>query len=326
MIVKELIAQSTFLAQDVERVRRLDRSAKYVVEHAVFKLTAVLTQQVLMHCHSLLWGSSFGTNERALPLPKSQRKHSTPQHPLPSNQQLSSSSPILPDDLWSRPLYDELFDCLLLCRRLCHNICTVHENYFTEHNEAIVVIELVRVVDHALYLLNKIERSHTADSAQAAKQHFHRYNIFGAYNDDNLLANDFSATNGPAGIINDMISREFWRYHFECSSCVPWSSFVSAFIEEYGEHACSEYALERLQEALIPDYQVTNNPLPTHPPLCPPHYVSSYVLCQRFLCLALLCPALFLSSPASALSFPCPDLPCPPLPCSEPRRPRSWWT
>ena len=252
MILQELIAQATFLSQDVERIRRLDRSAKSI-EHAVFKLTAVLTQQVLMHCHSLLWGTSFGTSESALPSTKSQR-----QRLLPSNKELPLTSLLLLDSLWSRPLYDELFDCLLLCRRMCHNICTVRENYFTEHNEAIVVIELVRVVDHALYLLNQIERSHTADSAKAAKQHFHLYNTFDEYDNDNLLANNFSATNGPVGIVPDMISRLFWRYHFESSSCVSWNEFVSAFMEEYGEEACSEYALARLQEALIPDYEVTS--------------------------------------------------------------------
>ena len=255
MILQELIAQATFLSQDVERIRRVDRLAKST-EHAVFKLTAVLAQQVLMHGYSLLWGSSFGTGEKALPLAKSQR-----QRLLQSNQEFSSSSPLLSENLWSRPLYDELFDCLLLCRRLCHNISTVRENYFTEHNEAIVVIELVRIVDHALYLLKQIERSHTADSANAAKEHFRLYNTIEEYDDDNLLANDYSATNGPAGIVPDMISRLFWRYHFERSSCVSWSEFVSAFVEEYGEQSCSEYSLERLQEALIPDYQVN---YPTH--------------------------------------------------------------
>lgn len=257
MIVKELIAQSSFLSQDVERIRRLERSNKSI-EHAVFKLTAVLTQQVLMHCHSLLWGTSFGTSETVLPLAKTQRHHRTiPQRLLSSDQALPLP---LPEDLWSRPLYDELFDCLLLCRRLCHNIIMLRENYFTEHNESIVVIELVRVVDHALYLLNQIECSRTADSAKAAKEHFRLYNTFDEYDHDNLLANDFSATNGPAGVVPDMISRLFWRYHFESSSCVSWNEFVSAFVEEYGEESCSEYALTRLQEALIPDYEVTNQP------------------------------------------------------------------
>ena len=259
MIVKELIAQASFLGQDVERLRRLDRSGKYI-EHTVFKLTAVLTQQVLMHCHSLLWGSSFATSEFSLPLLKSQRlpTGSTPQQPLLSNQESSSSSSyqILPDGLWSRPLYDELFDCLLLCRRLCHNIFTVRENYFTEHNEAMIVIELIRLVDHALYLLKQIERSHTTDSPNAAKEHFSRNNQSAEYDHEHILANDFSATKGPTGVIRDMISRLFWTYHFEGASCIPWSEFVYAFVEEYGEQACSEYALERLKEALIPDYEV----------------------------------------------------------------------
>lgn len=135
----------------------------------------------------------------------------------------------------------EIFKCFKMLRVMCMNMINKVENYFTDYNVDIVMVEIQSVLIYInnLFIINENKIQLSTKNNQSRQEinlqrHYRcrkytRISSKEAYDYNTLL----SDKNG------NLISRFFWQKYFNCDRVVTWITFSAAFEREYGAQQVS---------------------------------------------------------------------------------------